>query len=75
MPLPGRRQGWPQDVRIDGVAAVDLRPRAGPARARGRSASTVSGDFGWDSQPESLQLPGETGLLALTLRGQAVDIP
>lgn len=75
VPLPGDVKSWPQDVRIDGVAAV-ISDREGAPRVHVPVGEhRVTGDFGWSSQPEALQLPAETGLLALTLRGQAVDIP
>jgi hypothetical protein len=35
----------------------------------------VTGAFQWDSLPEKLQVPGETGLLALKVRGEAVAFP
>jgi len=35
----------------------------------------ISGAFLWDSLPEKLQVPAETGLLALKIRGEAVVFP
>src|SRR5205823_8010083 len=35
----------------------------------------VSGRFAWSALPERLPVPADTGLLALSLRGRAVDFP
>jgi hypothetical protein len=75
VPLPGDEKAWPQDVRIDGVAAVISDHEGAPRVHVPAGEHRVSGGFAWSSQPEALQLPAQTGLLALTLRGKAVDIP
>ena len=75
IPLPGDAKAWPQAVRIDGVAAVVTDVGEAPRVHLSAGTHTVSGSFLWDSQPESLQIPGDTGLLSLKLRGKAVDFP
>ncbi len=75
IPLPGDAKAWPQEVRIDGAAAVVTDVGAAPRVHLGAGTHTVSGSFLWDSQPESLQIPADTGLLALKLRGKPVDFP
>ena len=58
----------------DALATVQARDgRPGLELAPG--AYRVSGTFLWDSLPEKLQVPGETGLLALKVRGEAVAFP
>jgi len=75
VPLPGDAKAWPQDVRIDGAAAVVTDVGASPRVHLAAGTHTVGGAFLWDAQPESLQIPGDTGLLALRLRGKPVDFP
>jgi hypothetical protein len=75
VPLPGDAKSWPQDVRIDGAAAVISDQEGAPRVHVPAGEHRVTGGFAWSSQPESLQLPAETGLLALTLRGQPVELP
>ncbi len=75
VPLPGDVKSWPQDVRIDGAAAVISDHEGAPRVHVPVGEHKVTGDFNWSSQPEALQLPAETGLLTLTLRGKVVDIP
>ncbi|MBN2494730.1 MAG: hypothetical protein JXR96_09090 [Deltaproteobacteria bacterium] len=73
--LPGDSQRWPQHVRIDGRPAVVLQRVGRPAVRLERGLHEVSGDFLWDSLPESLAVPAETGLLTLTIRGAAIEEP
>lgn len=69
--LPGGEQ-WPQDVRVDGAAAS---VGAGPSVLLKPGTRTISGTFSWKRLPEQLEIPAQIGLLALTVRGQAVAFP
>ena len=69
--LPGGEQ-WPQDVKVDGAAAV---VGSGPSVLLKPGTRTVTGSFAWKRLPEQLALPQETGLLALTVRGATVPFP
>jgi hypothetical protein len=73
--LPGDDKRWPLDVTVDGKRSVVL-PREGvPSIELEAGDHTVTGAFAWDSLPESLQVPAETALLDLVLRGKAVAQP
>jgi hypothetical protein len=75
VPLPGDAKRWPGDVKVDGKPAI-VEARAGtPSVALKAGNRVVTGSFAWDSLPESLHVPPETGLLALTLRGALVPWP
>jgi hypothetical protein len=74
-PLPGDDKRWPNDVKVDGAAAVVLAQGGGPAVSLTPGDHEVSGSFAWDSMPESLKVPVETGLLSLSLRGAVVTSP
>ncbi len=69
--LPGGEQ-WPQDVRVDGAPAI---VGAGPSILLKPGTHVVSGAFSWKRLPEQLEVPAQTGLLALTVRGQATPFP
>ncbi|MEQ1917900.1 MAG: hypothetical protein ABL955_01765 [Elusimicrobiota bacterium] len=69
--LPGGEQ-WPQDVRVDGVPSI---VGAGPSILLKPGSHVVSGTFSWKRLPEQLEVPVQTGLLALTVRGQAMPFP
>lgn len=58
----------------DALAVVQARDgRPGLELAPG--SYRITGAFQWDSLPEKLQVPGETGLLSLKVRGEAVAFP
>ena len=74
-PLPGDAKRWPQEVQVDGrPAAVVLREEA-PRVRLAPGAHAVSGEFRWDSMPELIQIPPETGLVGLSIRGKRVGFP
>src|SRR5437879_3837167 len=75
VPLPGDAARAPLDVRADGKpAAVTLRSGVPSVRLE-RGAHAVSGVFAWDSLPELLSIPAETGLVSLALNGKPVAFP
>jgi len=75
VPLPGDAARAPLDVRADGKpAAVTVRSGVPSVRLE-RGAHTVSGVFEWDSLPELLSIPVETGLVSLALNGKPVAFP
>lgn len=75
VPLPGDEKRWPLDVTVDGKRTVVI-PREGvPSVELEPGDHVVAGTFAWDSLPESLQIPPQTALLGLVLRGKAVDQP
>ena len=75
VPLPGDEKRWPQDVKVGSARAVVAPQNGAPSIELGPGDHTVTGAFSWDSLPESLQVPKETGLLSLTLRGVLVEAP
>ncbi len=78
VPLPGDERRWPLDVTLDGkpAAAVANDGSDGkPGLWLPPGNHTVTGVFRWDAVPESLPVPAEVGLVALTVRGAAVPFP
>lgn len=73
--LPGDDRRWPQDVRVDGQPAVVIERDGRPQVMLDPGAHEITGVFLWDSMPEKLPVPAETGLLSLKLRNEAVPFP
>ncbi len=74
VPLPGDDKRWPQEVKVELPAVVQIKDGR-PGLELSPGTYRVSGAFLWDSLPEKLQVPAETGLLALKIRGEAVVFP
>ncbi|MGC4122980.1 MAG: hypothetical protein QM765_52105 [Myxococcales bacterium] len=77
VPLPGGPKRWPVAVKVDGVPAVliPFGSAGGPGALLAAGDHQLTGEFTWDSLPESLPVPVETGLLSLTVRNAAVPMP
>ena len=75
VPLPGGSEHWPLDVRDGGGAAVVVESNALPGVTLEPGHHMLSGTFVWDTLPESLPVPPETGLLSLVVRGARVPLP
>jgi len=74
--LPGGSEHWPQGVRLDGGPGLVLRRGESPAIfLKKAGAHVISGAFRWERLPEQLVVPAETGLLTLSVRGEAVEFP
>ena len=75
LPLPGDGRSWPQEVRLDGVAAPVV-PRDGrPAVYLSAGRHRIEGRLLWSSLPDSLPVPRELALLDLALDGRPVTFP
>jgi hypothetical protein len=75
VPLPGDDKRWPLDATVDGKRTVVVSRGGAPSVELPPGDHVVRGTFAWDSLPESLQVPAETALLSLTLRGKTVEQP
>jgi hypothetical protein len=75
VPLPGDAKRWPLLVHVDGARAIVTTQAEAPSVQLEPGDHTITGSFAWDSLPESIHVPPETGLLALSLRGAAVAWP
>jgi hypothetical protein len=73
--LPGSPNLWPREVKVDG--------RAVPVVARGDipvvhltpGGHKVEGSFGWDEMPEMMNVPVASGMISLSIDGQAMSLP
>lgn len=72
VPLPGDAEHWPQQVVLDGqpVAVVD---RGGPSVRLAAGSHELRARIPWRERPQSLRVPPQAGLVALTVDGKAVE--
>jgi hypothetical protein len=75
VPLPGDARRWPQDVRADGEPVAAIAADERPSVRLGPGHHELRGSFRWDALPELLQIPPETGIVRLRLRGRDVPAP
>lgn len=73
--LPGDAKRWPQNVTLDGAAAVVVPKDDLPGIWLPPGEHTLAGSFVWAELPEKLTLAHETALIALSLNGKAVTSP
>ena len=74
MPLPGDTTSWPRDLK-NGGSNARLGPGPGPTVELAAGNHRITGSFVWSRLPESLTVPPEIGLVALSLRGVKVPNP
>lgn len=75
VPLPGDTKHWPISVTVDGQGGTLLSKEDRPYAHLTKGSHTLSGNFFWDSLPESFAIPRETGILNLTVQGKPIDFP
>lgn len=73
--LPGDKEHWPRGIKLDGKAVPVVDSQGSPEIQATTGHHVVTGTFSWDSLPESLAVPAETGLVALSLKGAPVRFP
>ena len=75
LPLPGSVDYWPHEVTVDGDAAVVVERGGLPAVRVAPGRHSVSGSFEWDERPGVLPVPGQSGLVALSVNGKRIERP
>ncbi len=73
--LPGGASAWPRAVTVDGRPALMIRSDTGPVVRLEPGQHEVEGRFDWQRLPETLAVPPEIALVALTIEGRAVLRP
>ena len=74
-PLPGDAKRWPQAVSLDGQPAPVVERGGRPGVRLGPGLHRLRGAFAWASLPQLLEIPPETGIVVLGLRGEPVASP
>jgi len=75
VPLPGDLVRWPLDVTEGGKKLVVVEHANVPSVELAPGDHTLVGVFAWDSSPDSLQVPPQTGIISLSLEGTRVAEP
>jgi hypothetical protein len=75
VPLPGDESRWPLDVKAGTAKAVVVSHAGAPSVRLEPGDQTIQGTFAWDSLPDSLPIPAETGIVELHLNGARVAEP
>lgn len=73
--LPGDGPRWPQDVSVDTRRAPVLDRNGTPSLWLEPGTHRIQGRFDWTALPESLRVPPDSGLVALSLDGRAQAHP
>jgi hypothetical protein len=73
--LPGARNHWPENVTRNGAAALVLSADGVPAIQLPPGQHTLRGELQWDERPGELVVPGQVGLVALSIDGRRVLVP
>jgi hypothetical protein len=73
--LPGDGEHWPLDVRLNGRPVPVVDSSGTPRIELPAGHHAVTGRFVWDSLPESIGAPSQTGILALTVGDRRSDFP
>ncbi|HEX5959689.1 MAG TPA: hypothetical protein VFY97_00400, partial [Rhodanobacteraceae bacterium] len=73
--LPGGRDAWPQQVRLDNAPAVVLDHGGTPALRLAAGDYMVRGEFAWDERPARLQVPAAIALVDLDVDGARIAQP
>lgn len=73
--LPGDNERWPRDIEVDGRRVPMVDHGGDPQVFLRAGRHLVTGAFAWDSLPESLTIPTETGLVDLTVNRKRIAFP
>lgn len=75
VPLPGDEKVWPRDVTVGRKRAEVVLHDGSPSIRLTPGRHRIGGAFAWDERPAALEVPGQIGLLALTVDGQRIALP
>lgn len=73
--LPGDAKHWPLSVTSNGKNALVMDKDGRPVIKLTTGSYEIKGEFLWDSIPDNLTLPNETGLISLQMNGQLINMP
>jgi len=71
--LPGDSALWPQQVEVDGKPVAVAARDGLPAVWLLPGVHRLSGRLAWDSLPENLSIPRDSGLIALSVKGKPAN--
>jgi hypothetical protein len=75
VPLPGSADAWPLEVTANGAAIPAIEHAGKPSVRLPAGKHRIQAVFRWKKIPQTLAIPPEIGVLALTVEGQPVTAP
>ena len=72
IPLPGRREYWPQQLTVDGKAHPVLGHDGVPIVWLNAGKHTINGWIPWMERPQTVNVPEAVALISLTIDGRLV---
>ncbi|WP_040590474.1 hypothetical protein [Methylobacter marinus] len=73
--LPGDHRYWPLNVTANNQPALVTDKNGRPAVQLEAGVYEIKGQFLWESLPDILTIPGDTGLISLHVNGKPVQTP
>ena len=73
--LAGDSKHWPLSVTVNGKTALVMDDEGRPSIKLSEGIHDIKGEFLWDSLPDNLTLPDDTGLISLKMNGQTIQMP
>ncbi len=73
--LVGDEKHWPLSVTANGKTAWVMDKGGRPAIKLSTGIYDIKGEFLWDTIPDNLTLPDDTGLISLQMNGQPINMP
>jgi hypothetical protein len=73
--LPGDADHWPHAVNVNGERAIVVEHKGIPSVRLVPGRYRIAGAFAWDERPGILRVPGQSGLVELTVDGKRVERP
>ncbi|MDP3333055.1 MAG: hypothetical protein Q8S55_13910 [Methylococcaceae bacterium] len=73
--LPGNHEHWPLNVSANNKTALVMDKDGVPSIKLAPGLYQISGEFFWDSLPDNLQIPDDTGLISVQVNGRVIAAP
>ncbi|MBF0272842.1 MAG: hypothetical protein HQL98_12365 [Magnetococcales bacterium] len=72
LPLPGDGERWPREVKVNDKPAIVTVQEGIPGVWLSAGSHAVSGEWRYATLPEFLKVPGEVGLITLSVEGRGI---
>ena len=73
--LPGNPDHWPQDVSVNNKPAIVIARNNKPVIRLKPGHYQIEGTFIWDSLPDSLMVPVQTGIISVSVLNKSIPYP
>ncbi len=73
--LPGDGKHWPLNVTANNKTALVMDKNGLPSIKLAEGLYQIKGEFAWDSIPDNLKIPDDTGLIDLSINGATIANP